>query len=74
MADWTDSFKRSYADIKQAEGVLLDRHLVWSSDFESIRQPLIDLFRSSASMGHYAHPAIRQLAQAIIATENDLTI
>ena len=74
MADWTDNFKRSYADIKQAEGVLLDPHLVWSSDFESIRQPLIDLCLSSASMRHNTHPAINQLAQAIIATENDLTI
>ena len=73
MADWTDNFKRHYADIKQAEGVLLDRNLVWSADFDAIRIPLAELFRSSASMGHYAHPAILQLARIIIADENDLT-
>ena len=67
-------FFRDYADIKQAEAVLLDQHLVWSADFESIRRPLADLFRQSASMGHYAHPAILQLAQVIISSENDLTI
>ena len=67
-------FLRDYANIKQAEGVLRDRHLIWSPDFESVRMPLAELMSASASMGHYAHPAILKLAAAIIATENDLTI
>ena len=67
-------FLRNYANIKQAEGVLRDRHLVWSPDFEAVRVPLAELMSASASMGHYAHPAILQLAEAIIATENDFTI
>jgi hypothetical protein len=66
--------KRDYADIKQAQGVLLDRNLVWSEDFDSIRLALAELLGSSASMGHYAHPAIRKIAQILIATDNDLTI
>jgi hypothetical protein len=65
---------RDWVDIKQAEGVLLDRNLVWSEDFEGIRQDLAELMRVSASVGYYAHPAILKLAQTIISTENDLTI
>jgi prophage DNA circulation protein len=65
---------RHYADIRQAEGLLLDNCLVWSDDFESIRPQLAELMRSAAGVGEYAHPAIVKLAQAIISTENDLTI
>jgi hypothetical protein len=63
---------RHYADYKQAVGLL--RHdLVWSSDLESIRQPLADLIEFHAD-AEYHPSALTDIVQKLIATDNDLTI
>jgi hypothetical protein len=74
MPDWAKKFVRVYNDIKQAEGLLRDDSLVWAGDFEVIRGDLAELMKYYASQGYYAPKPVIDLAQKLIATENDLTI
>jgi hypothetical protein len=74
MVDWSKRFVRVYADIKQAEGLLLDNCLVWSDDFEAIRSDLAGLMSHYASQGYYAPAPVIKIAQTLISTENDLSI
>ena len=64
--------ERLYADYKQAQS-LLREDLVWSSDLEAIRQPLGELIGFYANESFHP-PALTDIVQRLIATENDLTI
>lgn len=60
-------------DFLQAAG-LLEADLIWSEDFESIRQPLATYLRVKSGLGLANHPALRELVQGLLSTENDLSI
>ena len=60
-------------DFLQAAGLL--RHdLIWSSDFDAIREDLADFLSAQAVLGNTNHPALIRVVQQLISTENDLTI
>jgi len=60
-------------DFKQAAGLL--RHdLVWSADLEAIRLDLAEYLDVKSSLGLANHPSLINIAQKLIATDNDLTI
>jgi len=60
-------------DFEQAAG-LLEHDLVWSADFESIRKQLAAFIRYKAKLGSANDLALIALVNALLATENDLTI
>lgn len=62
---------RLYTDYKQAVALLRDNHLVWSSDFDSIRLDLADLIDSCSST---FPPSLTEIVQTLISSENDLSI
>jgi hypothetical protein len=63
---------RLYADYKQA-AALLREDLVWSGDFDNIRNDLMELIERHAKEQNY--PAdLNDLVQKLIADENDLSI
>jgi hypothetical protein len=67
-----DPRNRLRTDYKQAASLL--RHdLVWSEDFDAIRQDLADLIDFYANADHYPS-AMTEIVRNLIATENDLTI
>ena len=60
-------------DFKQASGLL--RHdLVWSADLESIRLDLAEYLDVKAHLSLANHPSLINIAQKLIATDNDFTI
>ena len=60
-------------DFKQAAGLL--RHdLVWSADLEAIRLDLAEYLEVKSSLGLANHPSLINIAQKLIATDNDFTI
>lgn len=63
---------RLRADYKQAAS-LLKEDLVWSQDFENIREALEELIRLQADLGVYPAP-LTDIVQTLIADENDLSI
>lgn len=73
MKNETKANERIYADFKQASGLLRDNNLVWSQDFESIRQPLAALIDLEAATYRF-NPFLVQICQQLIAEENDITI
>lgn len=64
---------RLFTDFKQASALLKDNHLVWSSDFDSIRLDLARLIDLYAKMNTYPS-ALNEIVQKLISTENDLSI
>lgn len=60
-------------DFLQAAG-LLEADLIWSNDFAAIRLPLAEYLRVKSGLGLANHPALRQLVQHLLSTENDLSI
>lgn len=60
-------------DFLQAAG-LLEADLVWSPDFESIRQPLANYLRVKAGLGIANNPYLREVVSRLLADENDLGI
>lgn len=67
-------FRQRYLDLKQAAGLLEDENLIWSDDLEAIRRPLAKLLHHLAPLGDHAPESAVELAQTLIAEENDLTV
>lgn len=66
------STERLFADYKQAASLLKD-DLVWSGDFDSIRDSLRELIQKHAKSGNY--PAeLTEIVQTLISEENDLSV
>ena len=66
--------RRAYADLKQAQSLLLDENLVWSTDFEAIRAPLQRAIGIYAMKMQYDNAPLLEIARILIAEENDLSI
>jgi hypothetical protein len=60
-------------DFLQAAG-LLEADLVWSPDFESIREPLAKYLRVKSGLGIANNPHLREVVSRLLADENDLGI
>lgn len=56
-----------------AAALLEDRHLIWSADFEAIREPLGQLLKHAALYGAFS-PVILEIADKLLIEEYDLTI
>ena len=65
--------ERVTKDFLQAAG-LLKSDLVWSPDFDAIREPLAEYLSSLSSLGTANHPALREIVNRLLADENDLGI
>lgn len=65
--------QRVKADFLQAHGLLTDKNLIWSQDFEGIRSDLARLIKQHADADSYPE-ALNDVVQTLIAEENDLTI
>ncbi len=63
-----------YADFKQAAGLLQDKNLVWSNDFDEIRVNLARVISNCAIRGIDNDPYLVALVNTLIADENDITI
>lgn len=61
------------ADFLQAAG-LLEADLVWSPDFESLREPLGGYLRAHSILGKGNHPLLIEIVNRLLADENDLGI
>jgi len=59
-------------DFLQAAG-LLEADLVWSPDFESLREPLGAYLRAHSILGKGNHPLLIEIVNTLLAEENDLT-
>ncbi len=59
-------------DFLQAAG-LLEADLVWSPDFETLRQPLAAYLRVKSSLGGANNPHLVELVARLLDDENDLT-
>lgn len=59
--------------VKQALGLLNDKNLIWSADFDAIRQPLADYLKSETIL-RSPSPFAVHLADALLVEENDLTV
>lgn len=60
-------------DFLQAAG-LLEADLVWSPDFESLREPLAKYLRARAYLGESNNQHLRELVANLLKEENDLGI
>lgn len=60
-------------DFLQAAG-LLSADLVWSPDFNAIRQPLAEYLKAKSGLGDANHPALVELVNRLLDEENDLGI
>lgn len=60
-------------DFLQAAG-LLSADLVWSPDFNAIRQPLAEYLKAKSALGEANHPALVELVNRLLDEENDLGI
>ena len=60
-------------DFLQAAG-LLSADLVWSPDFNTIRQPLAQYLLNKASLGSANHPALIEIVNRLLFEENDLSV
>jgi hypothetical protein len=60
-------------DFLQAAG-LLEADLVWSPDFESIREPLAKYLRVKSTLGSANNPHLRDVVNRLLQDENDLGI
>jgi HEAT repeat protein len=59
-------------DFLQAAG-LLEADLVWSPDFESLREPLGAYLRAHSILGKGNHPLLIEIVNRLLSEENDLT-
>lgn len=59
--------------VNQAVGLLQDKNLVWSADFEAIREPLARWLNSETLIRPPGIFAV-QIADALLIEENDLTV
>lgn len=60
-------------DFLQAAG-LLEADLVWSPDFESLREPLAAYLRVKSGLGTANNPHLVELVNRLLSEENDLGI
>ena len=60
-------------DFLQAAG-LLSADLVWSPDFNAIRQPLAEYLTAKSSLGEANHPALIEIVARLLDDENDLSV
>jgi hypothetical protein len=60
-------------DFLQAAG-LLEADLVWSPDFETLRQPLAAYLRAKSGLGTGNNPHLIELVNRLLEEENDLGI
>lgn len=60
-------------DFLQAAG-LLEADLVWSPDFEALRQPLAAYLRAKSGLGVANNPHLIELVNRLLEEENDLGI
>jgi hypothetical protein len=63
---------RVTTDFLQAAG-LLEADLVWSPDFETLREPLAKYLRVKAGLGTANNPHLVELVARLLEDENDLT-
>jgi len=64
---------RDRVKLATAAHLLNDDHLVWSADFEAIREPLAKLLNQAAnSVAH--NPELVEIADKLLIEEYDLTI
>ena len=60
-------------DFLQAAG-LLRADLVWSPDFNAIRQPLAEYLTNKSALGSANHPALIEIVARLLDEENDLSV
>ena len=60
-------------DFLQAAG-LLKADLVWSPDFNAIRQPLAEYLTAKSSLAEANHPALIEIVARLLDDENDLSV
>jgi len=60
-------------DFLQAAG-LLKADLVWSPDFNAIRQPLAEYLTAKSSLAEANHPALVEIVARLLDDENDLSV
>lgn len=60
-------------DFLQAAG-LLEADLVWSPDFEALRQPLAAYLRVKSGLGTANNPHLVEIVNRLLQEENDLGI
>lgn len=59
---------------RQVIDLLKDDKLVWSSDFDSIRVLLADVFDEHLIESNFSFSTLNYLAEKLLEEENDLTI
>lgn len=64
---------RTTTDFLQAAG-LLEADLVWSPDFDTLREPLAKYLRAKAGLGNANNPHLREIVARLLFEENDLGI
>ena len=65
--------RKIVTDFKQASGLL--RHdLVWSEDFEAIREDLALYLDEVSHLGAANNPSLVRVVRKLISAENDLTV
>jgi hypothetical protein len=64
---------RVTTDFLQAAG-LLEADLVWSPDFDTIREPLAKYLRVKSALGVANNPHLREIVARLLFEENDLGI
>lgn len=58
----------------QAIALLKDDQLVWSSDMDSIRKLLADVFDEHLIESNFSFTTLNYLAEKLLEEENDLTV
>ena len=62
------------ANYRQVIDLLKDEKLVWSSDFDSIRKLLADVFDEHLIESNFSFGTLNYLAEKLLEEENDLTV
>lgn len=62
------------ANYAQAIALLKDDQLVWSSDMDSIRKLLADVFDEHLIESNFSFATLNYLAEKLLEEENDLTV
>jgi hypothetical protein len=60
------------ANYRQATELLKDEKLIWSSDFDSIRKLLADVFDEHAIEDNFSFETLNYLAEKLLEEENNL--
>jgi hypothetical protein len=62
------------SNYQQAIELLKDDKLIWSSDFDSVRLLLADVFDEHLIESNFSFSTLNYLAEKLLEEENDLTI